>query len=513
MRILLTTLNSKYVHSNLALKYLYGVSVGSGLDISLQEFTINNDSDYVYGEIVRGGYDLICFSCYIWNIEEIKILASEVKKACPDTKILLGGPEVSFETQELMRENPWIDFVIRGEGENGFFEFCKALVMQDGEPSFDVKASGLAEVKSLCYRSGEEIVCNELSKPMNLNQLPFPYEYLELESDKVIYYESVRGCPYRCSYCLSSVEKGLRILDTEKVERQLRYFLVNKVKQVKFLDRTFNFSEARSYEIWKFLIENDNGITNFHFEICGELLTDRQIYLLKKARKGQFQFEIGVQTTNPVTLKAIGRDTDIDQLMSNVKKLQEGKNIHMHLDLIAGLPLENYHSFARSFNRVYSLRPDMLQLGFLKLLKGTRVYDERKQHGYVWRDRAPYEVISNSYISAKELARLKMIEKVLDLYYNRGGFTWSIEFIERSISNSSFDFYEMLADFYYMKGFQKQSHSKEDIYRILYAFVCENEDRLPAGEAKHLIEEDLIRTMNPDAVKKFKKKGWELNHD
>ena len=247
MRILLTTLNSKYVHSNLALKYLYGVSVGSGLDISLQEFTINNDSDYVYGEIVRGGFDLICFSCYIWNIEEIKILASEVKKACPDTKILLGGPEVSFETQELMRENPWIDFVIRGEGENGFFEFCKALVMQDGDLSFDVKASGLAEVKSLCYRSGEEIVCNELSKPMNLNQLPFPYEYLELESDKVIYYESVRGCPYRCSYCLSSVEKGLRILDTEKVERQLRYFLVNKVKQVKFLDRTFNFSEARSY--------------------------------------------------------------------------------------------------------------------------------------------------------------------------------------------------------------------------------------------------------------------------
>ncbi|MDY6038808.1 MAG: DUF4080 domain-containing protein [Eubacterium sp.] len=513
MRILLTTLNSKYVHSNLALKYLYGVSMGSGLDISLQEFTINNEWDYVYGEIVRGGYDLICFSCYIWNIEEIKTLAREIKKACPNTKILLGGPEVSYETESLMLQNPWIDFVIRGEGETAFFEFCKYLVLKGEEADLSEDAPQFQGIKSLSRRLNGEIISNESASAVNLNNIPFPYQYLELEKDKVIYYETVRGCPYRCSYCLSSLDKGMRTLDKSNVERQLRYFLTNHVKQVKFLDRTFNFSEKRAYDIWKFIIDNDNGITNFHFEICGELLTDEQINLLRRARKGLLQFEIGVQTTNPITLKAIGRSTDIDRLMSNIQKLQALGNIHIHLDLIAGLPHESYHSFARSFNRVFAARPDMLQLGFLKLLKGTKIYEERSKHGYIWRDSAPYEVISNIYISSGEIVRLKMIEKVLDLYYNRGGFCESLEYLEASLSSSSFDFYETLADFFYKNGFQKRSHRKEDVYRILYRFVCENSDKISINDAKELIEKDLIKTMNEDAVKKFMKKGWELIND
>ena len=498
MRILLTTLNSKYVHSNLALKYLYSVAEGSDLDIDLVEFTINNDMGYVYTEIVRGGYDYVCFSCYIWNIEKIKALASDIKKACPEVKILLGGPEVSHETALFMEENVWADYVIRGEGEYPFFQFCKELVL--GENDF-------SKVCSLVYREDGRVLQTADGPLLDMDAIPFPYEKLPLESDKVVYYESSRGCPYQCSYCLSSLEKTIRPLSLARTRRDLGYFLFKKVKQVKFIDRTFNYDRERAYEIWRYLIENDNGVTNFHFEICGELLDDRHFDLLSRARQGLFQFEIGIQSANPDALAAVDRKESVFPILHNTEKLLALGNIHIHVDLIAGLPFEDYKSFARSFNKVYELGADNLQLGFLKLLKGTKIRKTASEYAYVYRDTAPYEVISNKYLSAVELVKLKMVETVLDLYANKGGFEMGLKFLLRSLGDNPFHFYEQLADFFFSKGYQHRSHKKEDLYRILLKFA---ESKGLAEGAEIFLSEDLSRTMNFDAVKKFHKKGWEI---
>lgn len=498
MRILLTTLNSKYVHSNLALKYLYSVAEGSDLDIELWEFTINNDMNYIYTEIVRGGYDYVCFSCYIWNIEKIRALAADIKKACPQMKILLGGPEVSYETTLFMEENSWADYIIRGEGEYPFFQFCKELVLNEND---------FSKVSSLTYRENGRILQTKDGPLLDMDTIPFPYERLPLEPDKVVYYESSRGCPYRCSYCLSSLEKTIRPLSLERARRDLGYFLYKKVKQVKFIDRTFNYDQDRAYEIWRYLIENDNGVTNFHFEICGELLNDRLFDLLSKARQGLFQFEIGIQSANPDALAAVDRKESIFPILHNTEKLLALGNIHIHVDLIAGLPFEDYKSFARSFNKVYELGADNLQLGFLKLLKGTKIRSQVSEHDYAYRDIAPYEVISNKYLSAVELVKLKMVETVLDLYANKGGFEMGLKYLLKSLGGDPFYFYEQLADFFFSKGYQHRSHKKEDLYRILLKFA-ESKD---LGEgAEIFLTEDLSRTMNFDAVKKFHKKGWEI---
>lgn len=498
MRILLTTLNSKYVHSNLALKYLYSVAEGSDLDIELWEFTINNDMNYIYTEIVRGGYDYVCFSCYIWNIEKIKALAADIKKACPQMKILLGGPEVSYETTLFMEENSWADYIIRGEGEYPFFQFCKELVLNEND---------FSKVSSLTYREDGRILQTKDGPLLDMDTIPFPYERLPLEPDKVVYYESSRGCPYRCSYCLSSLEKTIRPLSLERARRDLGYFLYKKVKQVKFIDRTFNYDQDRAYEIWRYLIENDNGVTNFHFEICGELLNDRLFDLLSKARQGLFQFEIGIQSANPDALAAVDRKESIFSILHNTEKLLALGNIHIHVDLIAGLPFEDYKSFARSFNKVYELGADNLQLGFLKLLKGTKIRETATKYGYVYREIAPYEVVSNQSLSAVELVKLKMVETVLDLYANKGGFEMGLKYLLKSLGGDPFYFYEQLADFFFSKGYQHRSHKKEDLYRILLKFA-ESKD---LGEgAEIFLTEDLSRTMNFDAVKKFHKKGWEI---
>lgn len=503
MKILLTTLNSKYVHSNLALKYLYSVADGSGLDVELKEFTINNDMGYIFTEILRGGSDIVCFSCYIWNIEKTKELASSLKKARPDIRILLGGPEVSYESASFMKENPWVDFILRGEGEYPFFQFCKALVLEDDD---------LSKVSSLTYRLGDQIVETKDGPLVPMDKVPFPYETLPMETDKVIYYESSRGCPYRCSYCLSSLEKTIRPLSLERTRRDLGYFLKKNVKQVKFIDRTFNFDQKRAYDIWKFLIENDNGVTNFHFEICGELLNEEIFSLLSKARAGLFQFEIGIQSANPQALSAVDRKEGIFTIAQNARRLMELGNIHIHVDLIAGLPFEDYASFGRSFNKVYAIGADNLQLGFLKLLKGTKIRSQEEEHGFVYREKAPYEIISNKYMSAIDLIKLKMIENVLDLYSNKGGFEETLAFLEKTVALNAFHFYEQLADFFYAGGYQHRSHKKEDLYRIMRKFAESREEDFSGvtEKAVELLESDLSRTMNFDAVKKFHKKGWEI---
>lgn len=482
----------------MALKYLYSVAQGSDLDLELKEFTINNDMGYIYTEIVRGGYDMVCFSCYIWNIEKTTALCADIKKACPGLKILLGGPEVSYDTPAFMEENLWADYVIRGEGEYPFFQFCKELVLEEND---------LSKVSSLTYRKDGQLLETESGPLLPMDRIPFPYEVLPVEPDKVVYYESSRGCPYGCSYCLSSLEKTIRPLSLDRTRRDLGYFLYKDVKQVKFIDRTFNYDKDRASEIWRYLMENDNGITNFHFEICGELLDDSHFELLSKARKGLFQFEIGIQSANPDALMAVNRRENVFPILHNVERLLALGNIHIHVDLIAGLPYEDYKSFGRSFNKVYDLGADNLQLGFLKLLKGTRIRRETRDHGYVFRDKAPYEVISNGYLSAVDLVKLKMVETVLDLYANKGGFEMSLDYLIKTLGGNPFHFYELLADFFFSKGFQHRSHKKEDLYRILRKFA---ESKGIADSAELFLTEDLTQTMNFDAVKKFHKKGWEI---
>ncbi len=499
---MLTTLNSKYVHSNLALKYLYAVSQEWASHLELKEFTINNPSDYVFGEWIRGDYDVICLSCYIWNIRQICDLAENIKRAKPKIKIVLGGPEVSFETAQFLKDHPWADFVLMGEGEGVFYHWMQQLFSR--MPDY-------ASVEGLAWRrEGGDICVNAPAPPLLMESIPFPYEYLPAEEDKVLYYESSRGCPFRCAYCLSSIDRHVRALPLARVKEELRYFLHRKVKQVKFIDRTFNYDKERSREIFRYLMENDNGVTNFHFEMCGDLMDDAMISLLKRARKGLFQFEIGVQSTNARVLQICGRGGDLAKLSCAVEELHSSDNIHLHLDLIAGLPGENFNSFRTSFNDVYAWKPDALQLGFLKVLKGSPMAAMAESYGILWRYQAPYETIRTNDISAEEMVCLKMIEEILDLYWNRGGFRKTVDYLTDCCFATAFDFYREFAEFYYRSGYQHCSHKKEDLYRILDRFAKER--RADQGETvRRLLCEDMAETLNPDAIKKFERKGWELS--
>lgn len=503
MKILLTTLNAKYIHSNLALKYLYMSAIENRRSIDLREFTINNDDDYIYTEIIRGGYSVICFSCYIWNITKTVYLAETIKKARPDIKILLGGPEVSYDSIEFLRKHKYVDYIIVGEGEEVFKDFATAII--SGTNSFE-------KIRGLIYRANGKIYVNPPGDLQDFENVPFPYSFLLPKDDRIIYYESVRGCPFRCSYCLSSIEKHVRPLPIERVKKELSFFLFKQVKQVKLIDRTFNYDRNRCNQIIQFILEQDNGITNFHFEICGELIDEEFVNLLGSARKGLFQVEIGIQSLNPITLETVNRNKNTKLLLDNIRKIVELGNIHTHVDLIAGLPFEDYLSFVNSFNGVYELGADQFQLGFLKLLKGTKIRDEKNIYEYVYRDVAPYEVISNRFISAEGIARLKMIENLLDLYYNRGGFYKTLEYAIARFQTTAFDFYEELAYFFYLKGYQNRSHKKEDLYRIFYEYACWKDRSLPgtAEEIQRLLVLDMSSTLNPDAIKKFNRKGWEM---
>ena len=503
MKILLTTLNSKYVHSNLALKYLYASAEKSRRFIDILEFTVNNDEDYIFAELLSGGYDIICFSCYIWNVEKTLYLSENLKKARPELLILMGGPEVSFDTIPFLSQHKFIDFIISGEGEVIFAELAEALLSE--EPHFE-------KIKGLTYRMEGKIFVNPQAPILDFESVAFPYHHLVCEDDKVMYYESSRGCPFHCSYCLSSVDKKVRALSLERVKTDLSYFIYKKVKQVKFIDRTFNWDIKRCLEIIRYLIVTDNGITNFHFELCGDLINEDMINILMDAREGLFQFEIGVQSTNEQTLASCNRSSDFPSLAENVKKLRELGNVNLHLDLIAGLPYEDYSSFKQSFNDVYALKAHRLQLGFLKLLKGAPIREQKEEFGYICREKAPYEIISNKYISALGIVRLKRIENVLDLYYNRGGFENTIEFAKDNLAETPFDFYEELADYYYLKGFQHKSHKKEDLYRIFLLYASWKERFKPNTKEiiKELLGQDMGQTLNPEAVKKFERKGWEI---
>lgn len=544
MKILLTTLNSKYVHSNLALKYLYTVAAGEYSDVEVREFTINQDLTYIYMELVRANYDMVCFSCYIWNIEKIKVLAEDLKKARPGMRICLGGPEVSAGGPDFAVKHPWADYILCGEGEYPFYRLCQILHRSEGAAGADavgrsaeskrnfdgdygVNSGGdygdrripqeqlLMTVPGLIYRGGDgKVYVNGQTEPMDFNLIPFPYSILDCQPDQVVYYESVRGCPFRCSYCLSSIDKTMRPLNMDRVKADLRYFLYKKVMQVKFIDRTFNYDRQRAREIFCYLMENDNGVTNFHFELCGDLLDQETLNLLRRARKGLFQFEIGIQSANSQTLLAVDRKENIYPILYNVEQLMEMGNIHIHVDLIAGLPFEDYELFSRSFNKIYRLGADMLQLGFLKVLPGTPLARDAEMYDIISRSSAPYEVISTRWLSAEELARIHMIENMVDIYYNRGGFKRTLACLIETLGKGAFHFYELLADFYYESGYQHRNRKKEDQYRILRQFIMESgcmgisEDSRTM--ASRQLEGDLGDWFSEEEQKRFYKKGWEV---
>jgi len=486
-KILLTTLNSKYVHMNLALRYLYEAAAGFRDSLELREFTINNEEDYVFTELVGGSYDLICFSCYIWNIRPILILAENLKKALPHLKIVLGGPEVSYDGEALLRENPWVDGILVGEGEKTFPILCREFL-----------------------EKGVVVTNQEMAVP-EPEEIPFPYASLPPEPDKTVYYESSRGCPFRCSYCLSSEAQPMRAWPLPRLFSELDYFLKRGVRQVKFIDRTFNWKEDRCRAILQYLLERDNGITNFHFEMCGELLTDGILEDLSQARPGQFQLEIGIQSTNRPTLDAVNRRGDILLAGDRICRVLAPGNVHIHLDLIAGLPYEGYDEFARSFRETYALRPDALQLGFLKVLKGTAILGKSREYGYAYRSQPPYEVISSNWLGATELVQLKQVERVLDLYYNKGGFREALEHLIEE-TGDPFLLYEELAGYYHRQGHQHRSHKKEDLYRILLGFGLEKgrKEGVPETEEtlKQLLRLDMQHTLNPEAIKNFERKGF-----
>jgi len=466
MKTLLVAINAKYIHTSLAVRDLKAYSAKYSDHVEYEEYTINHLTDFILKELYKSGADVLCFSCYIWNIEMVKELVKEYKKICPSVKIILGGPEVSYD-KDIMNELEQIDIIIRGEGEKTFYELQEYFV--DGKRN-------LSQIDGITYRDGNQLIQNVNRTPLALDDIPFVYtgDFSEFDN-KIIYYESTRGCPFNCQYCLSSVEKGVRYLSIERTTADLQKFLDAKVVQVKFVDRTFNCNKKHALSIWKYLSEHDNGVTNFHCEISADLLDDETIMFLNTVREGLFQLEIGVQSTNLTTIDYIERKTDFERLSNNVKSIKAGKNIHQHLDLIAGLPGESYDSFRLSFNDVYDLEPEQLQLGFLKVLAGSGLKRDTKKYGLVYREKAPYEILSTNEISYGEMLRLKMIEEMVESYYNSFRFNSSIAYIEEYFE-TPFDFFEALGDYWEENDYDKYSHNKIKYYEILLEFAKINTD-------------------------------------
>ena len=466
-KVILAALNAKYIHSNLALRYLSRFQNNNQKHhVETMEFTINQRLDFIAEELFRKQPDVVLFSCYIWNVEMLRQLCPILKKIMPDCVIGFGGPEVSYESETFLRENPAVDFVMRGEGELVFTKYLEHL--DAGNPAT------LGEIESLTYRQGDEIFSTPQMHPMDLALLPFPYEddFSDVQN-QIIYYESSRGCPYHCGYCLSSVENGVRFVPLDKVLPDLQKFLDKNVPQVKFIDRTFNCKKSHAMAIWKYLHEHDNGVTNFHFEITADLIDQETIDFLKTARKGLFQFEIGVQSTNPQTIRAINRNVDFAALSEIVQQIKDGGNIHQHLDLIAGLPYEDYDSFGRSFNDVYALHPEQLQLGFLKVLKGSMLHQKQKEFEIVYHDAAPYEVLTTHELPYADTLRLKYVEEMVETYYNSGRFLHTLAYLV-PLYESPIAFFEALSQFWVSENYHYLGLSKMGLFDVLWRFVEQN---------------------------------------
>ena len=471
MKFLLTAINAKFIHSNPAI-YSLRAGVGEKLQsyVELAEFTINESLESILEGIWKRQPKVIGFSCYIWNWKLIREILTELPKILPDTEIWLGGPEVTYDGPGLLSEFPQVTGIMVGEGEVTFREVLEQYVREadrTGTVTGNSVAERFGQIPGLCLASGYTAP-RELT---DLTTLPFLYEDMEPFTNRIIYYETSRGCPYRCSYCLSSIDKKVRLRDIDVVKKELQFFLDQNVKQVKFIDRTFNCDHKHAMEIWRYIYEHDNGVTNFHFEISADILREEEIALLNRFRPGLAQLEIGVQSTNPETIRAIHRVMDVDKLEKIVAAIHKGQNIHQHLDLIAGLPYEDYESFGRSFDRVYGMQPEQLQLGFLKVLKGSDMYENAEKYGIRYLELPPYEVLYTNWISYGEIRRLKRIEEMVELYYNSGQFTHTLPVLEKAFSGP-FAMYEALADYYQEQGYFTNSPARAYRYQILLEFAA-----------------------------------------
>ncbi|MCC5909326.1 MAG: B12-binding domain-containing radical SAM protein [Clostridiaceae bacterium] len=493
MKLLLTAVNAKYIHTNLAVRYLKQSLAGVIEDIIVEEFTINNSKAYILNEIYKIQPEVIAFSCYIWNMEMIHDIAQLIKKVMPHITIILGGPEVSFDVKKVMEHNDAIDIIVMGEGEKTFLELIKALNRNED----------YSEITSIAFRArGEIFIKEDCSEPIAMEEIPFPYSGEVLDKDKIVYYESSRGCPFNCQYCLSSAFAGVRFKPIELVKKELKYLIDEEVKQVKFIDRTFNAKKDYALEIMRFITDNNKGKTNFHLEVTADLLDEEVLNFLNTAPVGLFQFEIGVQSTNKETLQEIQRNMDFERLTEVVKRIAKGRNIHQHLDLIIGLPKEDYFSFRQSFDDVFSLKPEKLQVGFLKLLKGSGLRKNALKYGYVYDEKPPYEVLENDAISYGEVLRLKGIEEMVESYWNTRMFHTSIELIITNFYSSPFKFFEELWRYWESKGYHHNFHSKNKLYEVLLDFYKYKEfDGEPIF--KDVLKFDFLKNHKTSSIPKF----------
>ena len=470
LKILLAACNAKYIHSNLAVYNLKSCSGEYSPNVVIKEYTINQIQDDILKDIYLEQPDVICFSCYIWNISFVKELVPDLKKILPHVDFWAGGPEVSYDAVEFLKKNPAFFGVMVGEGEETFHELAGYYIER--------KPENLKEIRGVVFHDETkvpDIVHTGWRELMDLSKVPFAYSNLTEFKNRIIYYESSRGCPFSCSYCLSSIDKKLRFRDIELVKKELQFFIDNKVPQVKFVDRTFNCKHDHAMAIWRYITEHDNGITNFHFEISADLLREEELALMKTMRPGLIQLEIGVQSTNPQTIKAIRRTMDFEKLKGIVEQIHSFGNIHQHLDLIAGLPYEGYESFHKSFCDVYALRPEQFQLGFLKVLKGSHMMEMTGEYQILYKDREPYEVLSTAWLTYGEILGLKMVESMVEVYYNSGQFKHTLVFLEQYFEDP-FRMYEALGRFYEKKGYSEISHSRMRRYEILMEFAGEQKE-------------------------------------
>ena len=463
MRILLTAINAKYIHSNLAVYSLRSYAKKHGFKVELAEYTINHRLEDILEQLYRRKPDVLFFSCYIWNIEYVKELAEEFHRLCPGVPIWVGGPEVSFETTAFLRENRAINGIMVGEGEETFLELCRF---------YDNSSGGdMDNIAGLVYRRQSGEICQTEARPLlDMDEIPFCYDEIRDLEHRIIYYESSRGCPYSCSYCLSSVDKKLRFRSLDLVLPELQFFIDKKVPQVKFVDRTFNCKEEHAMSIWRYLAEHDNGITNFHFEISADSMSQEAIDLVRTMRPGLIQFEIGVQTANEKTIGEIRRTMNLERLARNVAQVRSIGNVHQHLDLIAGLPYEDFNSFKHSFDVVYEMRPQQLQLGFLKVLKGSYMFEHAEEYGLLYRKKPPYEVMSTRWVSYDEMLQLKLVEEVLELHYNSGQFLRGLALLEQAF-DSPFALYWEFGQFYLEMGYRGQNYSRMRRSEIFLEFA------------------------------------------
>lgn len=482
MNIILVAINAKYIHSNLAVYSLKSYGREYASHIKIGEYTINHPVDYILQEIYKQKPDVLCFSCYIWNLRYVQELIGEIHKLMPFLPIWAGGPEVSYEPEIFLKNNTGAAGVMAGEGEETFLELCRYYLGQAGvcegenERGEKTGEKHLKEIQGLVFRNeAGEFIRTPKREPVSMDNLPFCYKHLEDFENRIIYYETSRGCPFSCSYCLSSIEKGIRFRALDTVKRELQFFLEHRVKQVKFVDRTFNCSHRHAEEIWRYIKEHDNGVTNFHFEISADLLAEEEIELLASMRPGLVQLEIGVQSTYGPAIQEIRRTMDLSRLEQAVKRLQQAGNIHQHLDLIAGLPKEDFAAFAESFCQVYRWKPEQLQLGFLKVLKGSYLYENQREYGLIYREQPPYEVMATRWISYEELLEVKLAEEMLEVYYNSGQFEMTMRILELITENPFFLFLE-LGKFYEKRGYLAMSHSRMKRCVILLEFAKEKDE-------------------------------------